>query len=234
MGGMRWKTVIFYGILTLLTLIAIILVIIVNSKTKFASGEVQLQADLILDAGHGGMDGGAVSADGVCEAPITLAITETTRDLFGFWGINAVMTRTDASSLDFRPEASARENKNADLNARLRIAQRFPKLPFISIHLNQFSQSNYSGAQVFYGRAGEPLALMLQQNLRSALDPGNTRVCKPAPEGVFLMKNITAPAVIVECGFLSNPQECALLQQEPYQTKIALAIVCGFDFYNRG
>ena len=234
MGGMRWKTIVFYGILTLLTLIAIIMVIAVNSKTKFASGEIYLCPDLILDAGHGGLDGGAVSADGVCEAPITLAITQKTQDLFGFWGVQTVMTRTDASSLDFRAEASARENKNADLNARLRIAQRFPDLPFLSVHLNQFSQANYSGAQVFYGRAGESLALVLQQNLRAALDSGNTRVCKPAPEGVFLMKNISAPAVTIECGFLSNPQECALLQQDSYQTKIALAIVNGFEYYNRG
>ena len=234
MGGMRWKTIVFYGILTLLTLIAIIMVIIVNSKTKFASGEVYLCPDLILDAGHGGLDGGAVSADGVCEAPITLTITRKTQDLFGFWGVQTVMTRTDASSLNFRAEASARENKNADLNARLRIAQRFPDLPFLSVHLNQFSQANYSGAQVFYGRAGESLALVLQQNLRAALDSGNTRVCKPAPEGVFLMKNISAPAVTIECGFLSNPQECALLQQDSYQTKIALAIVNGFEYYNRG
>jgi len=234
MRGMRWKTVLFYGILTLLTLIAIILVIIVNSKTKFASGEASLRVDLILDAGHGGMDGGAVSADGVCEAPITLLITQKTRDLFGFWGINAVMTRTDAASLDFRPEASVRANKNADLNARLKIAQRFPGVPFLSIHLHQFAQASYSGAQVFYGKAGEPLALLLQEKLRFVLDPGNDRVCKPAPEGIFLMKNITAPAVTIECGFLSNPQECVLLQEDSYQTKIAIAIVQGFDYYNRG
>ena len=75
MGGFRWKTIVFYGILTLLTLIAIILIITVNSQTKFAAGEIRLRADLILDAGHGGMDGGAVSPEGVCEAPITLAIT---------------------------------------------------------------------------------------------------------------------------------------------------------------
>ena len=84
MGGFRWKTLIFYGILTLLTLIAIILVITVNSKTKFAVGEVRLNVDVILDAGHGGMDGGAVSADGVCEAPITLAIAQKSQAIFGF------------------------------------------------------------------------------------------------------------------------------------------------------
>ena len=194
MGGFRWKTIVFYGILTLLTLIAIILIITVNSQTKFAAGEIRLRADLILDAGHGGMDGGAVSPEGVCEAPITLAITHKCRDLFGFFGIQALMTRTDDSSLDYREGASARENKNADLNARLTVAKEYPACPFISIHLNKFAQAKYSGAQVFYNREGLDLAQHLQDGLRAVLDPENQRVCKPAPEGVFLMKNITGPA----------------------------------------
>lgn len=234
MGGFRWKTLLFYGILTFLTLIAIILMIVVNSKTRFASELIEMQVDVILDAGHGGIDGGAVSADGVCEAPITLAIAKKTRDLFGFCGKTALMTRSDDQSLDYRPGSSARQNKNADLNARLEIAGQYPQCPFLSIHLNQFSQAKYAGAQVFYGGAGQKLALALQDSLRAALDPGNERVCKPAPEGVFLMKNIRNPAVTIECGFLSNPEECAKLQQDDYQTKIALAIVSGYEVYNRG
>ena len=234
MGGFRWKTLVFYGILTLLTLIAIILVITVNSQTKFASEEVRVQPDLILDAGHGGMDGGAVSADGVCEAPITLAITQKCRDLFGFFGIHALMTRTDDGSLDYREGGSVRENKNADLSARLAVAKQYPGCPFVSIHLNQFSQAKYSGAQVFYNGEGLGLAQALQDGLRAVLDPENDRVCKPAPDGVFLMKNITGPAVTVECGFLSNPEECAKLQRDQYQTTIALAIVSGYETYDRG
>ena len=234
MGGFRWKTLVFYGILTLLTLIAIILVITVNSQTKFASDAFRLQVDVILDAGHGGMDGGALSADGVCEAPITLSVAEKTQALFHFWGVHALMTRTDEQSLNYHEGASARENKNADLNARLAVAKQYQGVPFISIHLNQFSQAQYSGAQVFYNRAGELLAQPLQAAMRAALDPQNNRVCKPAPEGVFLMKNIGAPAVTVECGFLSNPEECAKLQQDQYQTKIALAIVSGYETYDRG
>lgn len=234
MGGFRWKTLVFYGILTFLTMIAIILMIVVNSKTRFASELVEMQVDVILDAGHGGIDGGAVSPDGVCEAPITLAVAQKTQALFGFCGKSALMTRTDENSLNFRPEASARENKNADLHARLEIARQYPGCPFLSIHLNQFSQAKYAGAQVFYGGAGEQLAQQLQEALRVALDPENQRVCKPAPEGVFLMKNIQSPAVTVECGFLSNAEECAKLQQDDYQTRIALALVSGYERYNRG
>lgn len=234
MGGFRWKTLVFYGILTLLTLIAIILVITVNSKTKFAAGEIRLQADLILDAGHGGMDGGAVSPDGICEAPITLAIAQKSQALFGFFGKHALMTREDDGSLDYREGGSARENKNADLSARLSVAKQYPGSPFLSIHLNQFPQAKYSGAQVFYNGQGQMLANALQAQLRAVLDPENDRVCKPAPDGVFLMKNITGPAVTIECGFLSNPDECTRLQQDQYQTKIALAIVSGYETYVRG
>ena len=234
MGGFRWKTLLFYGILTSLTLIAIILIIIVNSQTKFASEELRLDIDVILDAGHGGMDGGAVSADGICEAPITLSIAKKTQALMGFCGIHALMTRSDEASLDYRPDAGARVNKNADLNARLNIARQYPHVPFLSIHLNQFPQAQYAGAQVFYGDSGQLLAASLQDCLRTILDPTNERVCKPAPEGVFLMKNITAPAVTIECGFLSNPEECGLLQQMDYQTKIALAIAGGYQRYSRG
>ena len=87
---------------------------------------------------------------------------------------------------------------------------------------------------MFYGRAGEALANALQKSLRATLDPNNDRVCKPAPEGVFLMKNISSPAVTIECGFLSNPDECTLLQQDSYQTLLALAIVNGYEIYDRG
>ena len=234
MGGFRWKTILFYGILTLLTLIAIILIITVNSQTKFASDEVRIPVDVILDAGHGGMDGGAVSIDGICEAPITLLIAKKAQDLMGFCGRHGLMTRSGDISLNYNPDAGARANKNADLNARLEIARQYSDCPFFSIHLNKFSQTQYAGAQVFYGKNGLTLAQALQGQLRAALDPANDRVCKPAPEGVFLMKNISAPAVTIECGFLSNPEECAKLQQDGYQTRIALAIVSGYEIYNRG
>ena len=234
MGGFRWKTLLFYGILTFLTLIAIILMIVVNSKTRFASNLVEMQVDVILDAGHGGLDGGAVSESGVCEAPITLAVAQKTQVLFGFCGRTALMTRSDDQSLDYHPEATTRQNKNADLHARLDLARQYPECPFLSIHLNQFPQAQYAGAQVFYGGKGQELAQALQDQLRAVLDPGNQRVCKPAPDGVFLMKNISAPAVTIECGFLSNPEECAKLQQADYQTKIALALVSGYEVYNRG
>ncbi len=189
---------------------------------------------LFLDAGHGGMDGGAVSKNGVAEADINLAITLKTRAFLRFVGVSAELTRTDAQSLNFNSDATARENKNADLYARLALAKARPELDFLSIHLNKFEQEKYYGAQVFYSpntERSKTLAQCLQDHLRSALDQNNDRRIKLSPDGVMLMKNINAPAVTIECGFLSNDREEALLQQDSYQTKIALAIACGYIQY---
>lgn len=189
---------------------------------------------LLLDAGHGGLDGGAVSASGTAEAEINLAITLKTQAFLRFLGISGALTRTDGQSLQFNPEATARENKNADLRARLELAKARPELDFLSIHLNKFEQEQYYGAQVFYSRNTERskvLAQCLQDCLRCVLDQHNDRRIKMAPDSIMLMKNIHAPAVTIECGFLSNPREEALLKQDGYQTKIALAIAGGYIQY---
>ncbi len=189
---------------------------------------------LFLDAGHGGMDGGAVSKNGVAEADINLSITLKTQYLLRFLGVNAQLTRVDEKSLDFNPDASARENKNADLQARLKLAKSQPELDFLSIHLNKFEQEKYYGAQVFYSpntERSKVLAQCLQDNLRGVLDKGNDRRIKLSPDTVMLMKNINSPAVTIECGFLSNANEEQLLQQDGYQSKIAIAITSGYIQY---
>lgn len=189
---------------------------------------------LFLDAGHGGMDGGAVSKNGVAEADINLSITLKTQYLLRFLGINAQLTRVDEQSLDFNPDGSARENKNADLQARLKMAKAQPELDFLSIHLNKFEQEKYYGAQVFYSpntERSKDLAQCLQDNLRDVLDKNNDRRIKLSPDTVMLMKNINSPAVTIECGFLSNPNEEQLLQQDSYQSKIAIAITSGYIQY---
>ena len=237
LGGYRWKTLVFYGILTTLAFLVIMMIVAVSSRTKFTAQSVPMRASVVLDAGHGGLDGGAVSADGVCEAPLTLQITLRARDVFTLFGVQPLLTRSDDHSLGFDPSATIRENKRADLEGRLAIMRQWPDVPFISIHLNQFPDPKYSGSQVFYaqnGKGGEGLANAMQGRMRAFLDRENSRVCKPAPEGVFLMKNACAPAVTVECGFLSNPAECALLQEKEYQTKIALAIFGGYLDFVRG
>jgi len=183
--GFRPGTLLFYTILTLLSLTVILFLVVTGSRPRRTALETGARLEVLLDAGHGGMDGGAVSPEGVCEAPITLSVSRRTQLLLGFAGVSAGMVREDESSLDFSPEASPRQNKNADLNARLALARSHPECPFLSIHLNQFSQPVYSGAQVFYSPnhpKSVPLAETLQKTLRQALDPGNDRQIKPAPE----------------------------------------------------
>lgn len=195
-------------------------------QSRMAVGQMDAGPQVVLDPGHGGMDGGAVSAGGLQEKDLNLAIARKTRMLLRLTGTDAVMTRDGDVSLEYKEGETVRRNKQNDLRARAETAARFPESVFISIHMNQFEQSQYRGAQVFYGRNGQSqrLAGLMQQAFRQALDPENNRQPKPAPDSVYIMKKIQAPAVIAECGFLSNPQEAALLSQPDYQKKIALAI----------
>jgi len=223
-------------VLALLTIVLITGILLIDSADFIGAfaPKTPVAPAVLIDAGHGGLDGGAVSSEGLLEAPINLAISVKLRDLLVFLGVNAMLTRTDAQSLNFNPEQSIRANKVADLNARLKLSEANPGCDFLSIHLNQFPQKKYSGAQVFYSENNpdsQSLALEIQKSFRAVIDPANNRDIKKAPEAVFLMKKLACPAVTVECGFLSNQQEAALLAQEPYQTKLALAIAAGYLNY---
>ncbi len=189
---------------------------------------------VLIDPGHGGLDGGASSPGGLIEAPLNLDISLRLRDLFAFIGIQSVLTREDDRSLGYREELSIRENKRADLNARLACSQSYPEQPFLSIHLNKYVQPEYKGAQVFYSpnhAESLTLASCLQEALRKGLDPSNDRRAKLTPESVYLMQHIAAPAVTIECGFLSNPEETAMLRTPEYRKKIAASICCGYTEY---
>ncbi len=230
--------VLFIVSLTLSILAAIIFIIAYNSRPLQSSVVLTdvSRAVVILDAGHGGADGGAVSLNNVPEAQINLKITFKIRDFMGFLGIPAALTRDSEGSLDYDPGKTLRENKSADIKARLRMSQNMPLCDFLSIHLNKFGQSKYYGAQVFYGDKNadsQRLADTIQSALREYLDKDNERQAKPAPKTVFLMKNIEAPTVTVECGFLSNPEEEARLVSDEYQTMVAIAVTKGYTEYLR-
>ncbi len=239
MSNMRKKTVFFYIFLTLVIAAVIIITISTYSlpKNLQTSAQALISAPVVLDAGHGGQDGGATLSNGITEAPITLEITERISLLMSFLGIDNVLTRTEDISLSYNPELSIRDNKNADLKARLDISNDLPDSPFLSVHLNMFSEPEYSGAQVFYSKnnvLSQTLAQNLQQSLRDVLDPTNDRVYKRAGDGVYLMEQVNAPAVTIECGFLSNVSERELLVTQVYQTKIAVAVTAGFINYLEG
>ena len=186
---------------------------------------------LVLDAGHGGFDGGAVSPNGVTEQEINLSVVKKVESLAGLFGIPTQLTRKDDNALDYEPGRAVRENKVADIKARQRICEQVENPVFVSIHLNKFEQSRYFGAQVFYGEKhsdSKGIAESIQAALKSGISNGNNRVAKPAGDSIYLMRTLTCPALIVECGFLSNPDDEAALVRDDYQTRLAVCILAGY------
>lgn len=192
---------------------------------------------LVIDAGHGGFDGGAVGLSGTTEQDINLSIAQRVQALAEFFGVHTAMTRTDGNALDYDPSRPVRENKIADIKAREQLVQDMADPVFLSIHLNKFSDAQYHGAQVFYSpnHAGSSaLAELLQAALTEGCDPSNNRQAKQAESTIYLMKNLDCPAVIVECGFLSNPEEEQRLTDTEYHKKLAASIVTGYLRYESG
>lgn len=191
---------------------------------------VQPGYTLILDAGHGGEDGGALSLSGTKESTINLAVTRRLELLMPLFGVEGIMLRQEDISLHSEGAKTLREKKVSDLKNRVAAIQAQENAWLISIHQNMFSDPRYSGAQVFYAptQGSQALAETMQETLRSALDPGNDRVSKPIANTIYLMNHINCPAVLVECGFLSNPKEEHLLTAPGYQTKLAVALTGGF------
>ena len=180
---------------------------------------------IVIDAGHGGFDPGAIGTTGTLEKDISLEIALKTQELFEKNGTMTIMTRADDSDLG--------ENKREDMKNRREIRDINEGELFISIHLNSFPQSQYSGAQVFFPKdeKSKMLAECIQKNLKEVVDNTNERVAKELND-VYILKNIKVPSVIVECGFLSNSEEEKRLQEEEYQSKIAWAIYLGvLDYY---
>ena len=179
---------------------------------------------IVLDAGHGGEDGGATSCTGVLESGINLEITLRLKDLFHLLGRETKMIRTSDVSV-YTKGGTIAQKKMSDLRERVRIVNTTPRAMLISIHQNNFSDNRYSGAQVFYAdtQGSEFLAKQLQSTLIASLNKDSKRACKRC-DGVYLMEHITCPGILVECGFLSNPAEEAKLRSMEYQRKLCCVI----------
>lgn len=191
---------------------------------------------LIIDAGHGGEDGGAVSISGVPESGINLAITLKLDYLMGLYGVDTKVLRTTDISLHDSSAATLREKKVSDLHNRVAMIEGTPNATLISIHQNTFQSAKYHGAQVFFtnGEISLPFAALMQETLKNTLDPSNARVPTKIPDSVYLMNHITCRAILVECGFLSNAEEDIRLQSGAYQTKIALALAGAYLQFTEG
>lgn len=185
---------------------------------------------LMIDAGHGGEDGGAVGVNGVLEKELNLFVAEGTAGLALLLGIPYSMTRTeDAMLYDKYGELDSYggKKKSLDLKNRLRTAEDADALVFLSIHMNKFTSPAYSGLQVYYSpntEDGRILAESVQSYARAHLQRDNSRQAKPADSAIYLLHRLKMPAILVECGFLSSPSECALLSEQPYRASLACTV----------
>lgn len=190
---------------------------------------------IILDAGHGGFDGGATAADGTIEKDINLLIAQKMCSFLRFNGYEVIMTRDSDTGTEDDESLSIQKRKKSDLSNRLRLMKDNKNAIFVSVHLNKFTTSAASGAQVFYTKNYDEaytLANCVQSSIKSMIQPENARVVKQGTSSTYLLKNAQVPAIIVECGFLSNKQELEKLKDEQYQSQMAFAIVSGImDFY---
>lgn len=193
--------------------------------TVIAEGmPIQRKHTVILDAGHGGVDGGAISSTGRPESQYNLEITLRLNDLLRLLGYNTVMIRTTDISVYTKGETIA-QKKMSDLKERVRIVNEQENGLLLSIHQNNFSDRRYKGAQVFYADTenSQKLAKTLQDAFISSINPGSKRTIRKST-GVYLMEHIQRTGVLIECGFLSNPEEEALLRSGDYQKKLCCVI----------
>ncbi len=191
--------------------------------------EIQELPVIVIDPGHGGIDAGAVAPDGGVEKEINLDVALRLREMFEFLGIDCIMTRTEDKLL--ADESMKNHRKMTDLRNRLAVVNDVKEtgreVIFVSIHMNNFSIPKYSGLQVWYSPSDEEsriLAEKVQQGAKSWLDPENNREIKKATSSIYLLDHASVPSILIECGFLSNPEEYAKLSTAQYRNELALVI----------
>lgn len=182
---------------------------------------------IILDAGHGGVDSGCVSVNGAEEKDINLNIMLTLRDMLEITGFDVTVTRDTDRSIHDTGITGLGKQKKSDMENRLNIINSKENAVFVSVHQNQYTDPKYFGAQMFYpveSADSERLARIMQSNFVSLLQPENKREIKPVGKEIYLLHFAKCPAVMAECGFLSNPDEAAKLESSEYQAQVAFAI----------
>ncbi len=184
---------------------------------------------IVVDAGHGGMDGGGVGVDGTCEKDLNLQIARKLEQALTDNGYRVVMTRYEDVSLHEEDKTTVRSQKNSDLKKRAMIANGEYAGLFVSIHMNKYESADVKGAQVFF-RNNDPTGAQYAKSIMGELkkaDPENHRVEKTLPNKNLTFSKLEIPGVLVECGFISNEEELKKLHDEEYQTKLVNAIVTG-------
>ncbi len=189
---------------------------------------------LIIDAGHGGEDGGAIAIDGTIEKDINLQIALQLQSFCSLFGIDSIMIRTTDTDLADHSLPTIRKRKVSDINARMEILNNNPQAVYVGIHQNQYDDASVNGLQVFYSNGSsisKQVASSVQNYTSSKLQPYNTRKIKAAGEDIYLLHHAQLPAIMVECGFISNENECQLLKDPAYGTKLSLCIAGGLIQY---
>lgn len=206
-------------------------------SVKEAISDEMKYKTVIIDAGHGGPDGGTSADDGTLEKDLNLQIAIKLNDILNSMGINTVMTRTDDISIHDDTANTIREKKISDIKNRLSIMNNTDYSIYVSIHQNHFSQPKYNGTQVFYSKnnpESHSLADCIRQSVITGLQPNNSRETKQSGSDIYLLYHAQIPAVMVECGFLSNYEETEKLKNENYQRKLVFLIALGIvDFINK-
>ena len=218
----------------------VLLSVAISTVTKIMSEELFLRAAtegydkkiVIIDPGHGGEDCGAIGKGGVLEKEVNLGIALEMGERLAERGYAVIFTRTEDRLL-YSPEENIKGlRKISDLKNRCKVASEYPDALFVSIHTNSFGDSRYSGLQVYYSdsEGSERLATLIQNEVRDTLQNENHRKIKRA-ESMYVLENTENTAVLIECGFLSNAEECKKLSEKEYQKQLSFSIVCGIIKY---
>lgn len=218
----------FLSVSVLLIVLSVInLIIKENIPDILVTSSVPENAPVyIIDAGHGGFDGGAVAFDGTNEKDLNLSVALKLGNILSLSGCNVVYTRTEDTSTDTEG-TTIREKKISDINNRMSLTEKYENGRLLSIHMNKFTSPAVHGAQVFYSSQFDEAIRMasdIQQSITLSVQTDNNRSVKPAEKNIYLLYYAKIPSVIVECGFLSNPAELENLKNEEYQEKLAFAI----------
>lgn len=223
-----WRMLFAYGAI----LLTLLLCVHLGNKavtTLAENRKIEREHCIVIDPGHGGEDGGAVSRSGIPESRYNLEISLRLNDLLQLLGYDTKMIRTSDISVYTKGESLA-QKKASDLKERVKQVNETHGAVLLSIHQNHYPDERYSGAQVFFAKTegSEELAKQLQSIFLSALNPGSKRQAKKS-SGIYLMEHIACPGVLIECGFLSNPEEETRLRNPAYQKKLCSVIAAALS-----
>ncbi len=225
-----------YVLAALILVLSLLITIPIKNGAKNTSADIETDNSfvIIIDAGHGGIDGGAVGSAGTVEKRINLEIALKLRDVLDDAGYTVIMTRCEDISIHDSSANTIKQKKVSDMHNRLALTRMYPNSLLVSIHQNTLGNSSVRGAQVFFSPNNEQSSLLaqcLQDSFNTKLQPDNKKETKKTGKNLYLFYNAQNVAILAECGFLSNPDEERKLCSEEYQNKIVYCLYYGILDY---